>query len=229
MRPLTKIDSLCPGRYSMAYGHGLREQDDVAEVRRCPRPPTTRRTRAPCRIGSAEPPQTRIRSHSGTIPHRSPRSTRSGRDQPEPTPSVDPNWSQTNPHRSPRSSPEVRDHPTPTPAHVPGWFKTTPQRPPPNSGKRLNRSSETCGRLPSAPGPPPRSRPASAARFSTTPISIRGRSRMVATIQDRPPPSTRNGCDHSDSIEAIASDCFATIWEAPHAHASAQQALQTDA
>jgi hypothetical protein len=52
---------------------------------------------------------------------------------------------------------------------------------------------------------------------------------MVATIRDRPPPSTLNGCDHPDSIQVVARDCFATISGDLHACASAQQALQTDA
>jgi hypothetical protein len=45
----------------------MREQDDVAEVRRCLRPPTTRRTRAPCPIGSAEPPQKSGAGHDSIL------------------------------------------------------------------------------------------------------------------------------------------------------------------
>jgi hypothetical protein len=54
----------------------MREQDDVAEVRRCLRPTTTRRTRAPCHIGTRDvsttalepgcPDQVYVRSESST-------------------------------------------------------------------------------------------------------------------------------------------------------------------
>jgi hypothetical protein len=54
--PPRQVSIRCAPVAKVLHDNSDGEHESVAVVRRCPRPPTTRRTRAPCRIGSEEAP-----------------------------------------------------------------------------------------------------------------------------------------------------------------------------